>query len=129
VLVEWPEFPAANEYAQARPRRAAELFGERDRFGIGIELGIEQDGCAVVEQEADVVDTLGVAGGVYHRAPDESRDEGGGRMILMARRGHWLRLAAPRCAPRLVILRRCRSRGWEQSCSQPPRATPWRPVT
>jgi hypothetical protein len=88
VLVGWPELPAADEYAQARPRRPAELFGERHGFGTGVELCIAHDGSAVVEQETNVVDSLSVAGGVYRRAPDERRDEGGGRMTFMARRGH-----------------------------------------
>src|SRR5690349_20360636 len=74
--VERPELAAADEHAQARPWRAAELFGERHRFGTPVELRVDQDGCPVLEQEADIVNALAIAGGADHRTSDERRHEG-----------------------------------------------------
>jgi hypothetical protein len=106
LRIERPQFAAADEYAQARPRRAAELFGERHRFGIAVELRVDEDGCAVIEEEANIVRALAVAGGVDHRASDERRRKGRGWMTFIARCGHQLRVATACCPLRLLSRRK-----------------------
>ena len=99
-MIEWPELPRADEHTQARPRWAAEVFGEGQRFGTVVQLGVDQDGCAVIEQETCVANSLAVARGIDHAPPDERTRECGGRMTLRPICVHEPRVAAARSAVR-----------------------------